>query len=315
MKLCVLDGFAENPGDLSWDWLHALGDCAVYDRTPAAEIAARIRGCEIIFTNKTPLTAETLAAEPQLRYIGLLSTGFNVVDWAYCRDHGIAVTNIPSYSTQAVAQLTFALILEHTNAVAAHSASVHGGGWAASADFSYQVAPLAELGGKTIGIFGFGKIGRTVANIAQAFGMRVLACTHHPAETQGVTFVERDVMLAQSDIVTLHCPLTPETEGMVNAAFLAKMKPTALLINTSRGQVIDEQALAQALQTGVIAGAGLDVLAKEPPAADNPLTGLPNCFITPHIAWAAFETRARLMDIAQSNLRAFLNGTPENMVY
>lgn len=315
MKLCVLDGYAENPGDLSWDWLHALGDCTVYDRTPASEIAARIHGCDIILTNKTPLTAATLAAEPQLRYIGLLSTGFNVVDWAYCRDHGIAVTNIPSYSTQAVAQLTFALILAHTNAVAAHSASVHAGGWAANADFSYQVAPLAELGGKTLGIFGFGKIGKAVAKIGLAFGMRVLACTHHPAETAGVTFVDRAQLLAESDVLTLHCPLTPETEGMVDAAFLAQMKPSALLINTSRGQVINEAALADALRSGVIAGAGLDVLAQEPPQADNPLTALPNCIITPHIAWAAYETRARLMNIAQANLRAFLAGKPENLVY
>ena len=301
MKITVLDGYTENPGDLSWDWLEALGETSIYDCTPDGLIAERSAGCEIIITNKTPLRRETLEKLPELRYIGLLSTGYNVVDWEYCKEKGIPVCNIPTYSTSAVAQLTFALILEHTNHVALHSDSVMSGEWSNCKYFCYQKSPLAELDGKTLGIIGFGKIGKAVAVIARAFGMKVLAHTNHPAPFDDMEFVTTDELLAESDFVTLHCPLTPQTEGMVNAEFISKMKSSAVLINTSRGQIIDEQALADALNSGRLAGAGLDVLSAEPPKADNPLLGARNCLITPHIAWAGYETRARLMDICPIN--------------
>lgn len=315
MKITVLDGYTENPGDLSWDWLEALGETSIYDCTPDGLIAERSAGCEIIITNKTPLRRETLEKLPELRYIGLLSTGYNVVDWEYCKEKGIPVCNIPTYSTSAVAQLTFALILEHTNHVALHSDSVMGGEWSNCKYFCYQKSPLAELDGKTLGIIGFGKIGKAVAVIARAFGMKVLAHTNHPAPFDGVEFVTTDELLAESDFVTLHCPLTPQTESMVNTEFISKMKSSAVLINTSRGQVIDEQALADALNSGRLAGAGLDVLSAEPPKADNPLLGARNCLITPHIAWAGYETRSRLMDICRRNVEAYLSGSPINCVY
>lgn len=315
MKITVLDGYTENPGDLSWDWLETLGETSIYDCTPDGLIAERSAGCEIIITNKTPLRRETLEKLPELRYIGLLSTGYNVVDWEYCKEKVIPVCNIPTYSTSAVAQLTFALILEHTNHVALHSDSVMSGEWSNCKYFCYQKSPLAELDGKTLGIIGFGKIGKAVAVIARAFGMKVLAHTNHPAPFDGVEFVATDELLAESDFVTLHCPLTPQTEGMVNAEFISKMKSSAVLINTSRGQVIDEQALADALNSGRLAGAGLDVLSAEPPKADNPLLGARNCLITPHIAWAGYETRSRLMDICRRNVEAYLSGSPINCVY
>lgn len=315
MKITVLDGYTENPGDLSWDWLERLGDCTVYDRTPPDLIAERCEGCQIIITNKTPLRKDLLETLPDLEYIGLLSTGYNIVDWEYCKERNIPVCNIPSYSTNAVAQLVFALILEHTNSVALHSDSVHSGEWSACKDFCYWKAPLSELDGKTLGIIGFGKIGKAVAKIASAFGMNVLASTNHPAPFENIEFCGRDELLAKSDFVTLHCPLTPLTEGMVNADFLSKMKKSAVLINTSRGQVVDEKALAYALENGIIAGAGLDVLEVEPPKKDCPLIGSKNCFITPHIAWAGFETRERLMGICRSNVEAFLSGKPVNLVW
>lgn len=315
MKITILDGYAENPGDLSWDWLKKYGEVQIFDRTPKELIAERCADSEILITNKTPLREELLKTLPKLRYIGLLSTGFNVVDWKYCKEKGIPVCNIPSYSTDAVAQLTFAHILEHTNAVAAHSASVHGGEWSSCKDFCYWVSPLTELSGKTLGIIGFGKIGKAVAGIALAFGMKVIASTNHPSPFEGVEFADKDELLARSDYVTLHCPLTDETEKMVNSDFLSKMKPSAILINTSRGQVIDEDALAQALKNGVIASAGLDVLSEEPPKASNPLLSVPQCSITPHIAWAGYETRTRLMDICKSNVAAFFDGKPINCVY
>ena len=315
MKITVLDGYTENPGDLSWDWLKECGDCTIYDRTPPELVAERCAGCDIIITNKTPLRRALLETLPELKYVGLLSTGFNIVDWEYCKEKGIPVCNIPSYSTNAVAQLVFALILEHTNAVALHSQSVHSGEWSACKDFCYWKTPLSELDGKTIGIIGFGKIGKAVAKIAAAFGMNVVASTNHPAPFENVEFCEKDELLAKSDFVSLHCPLTPATEGMVNAEFLSKMKKTAVLINTSRGQVVDEKALASALENGIIAGAGLDVLETEPPKTDCPLIGAKNCYITPHIAWAGFETRERLMKICRSNVEAFLSGKPVNLVY
>lgn len=315
MKITVLDGFTENPGDLSWEWLEALGECKIYDRTPAELITERCAGCDIVITNKTPLRKAVLETLSELKYIGLLSTGFNIVDWDFCKEKNIPVCNIPSYSTNAVAQLVFALILEHTNAVAIHSKSVHSGEWSACKDFCYWKTPLYELDGKTLGIIGFGKIGKAVAKIAEAFGMKVLANTNHPLPFGNVEFCEKDELLAKSDFVSLHCPLTPQTEKMVNADFLSKMKKNAVLINTSRGQVVDENALAEALKNGVIAGAGLDVLETEPPKADCPLFGLDNCYITPHIAWAGFETRERLMKICRENVEAFLNGNPVNLVY
>ena len=266
MKICVLDGFTTNPGDLSWDWLKALGKCEIYDRTPTELVAERVKGCEIVITNKTPLRREQLETMTELKYIGLLSTGYNIVDWEYCKEKGIPVCNIPSYSTSAVAQLTFALIFEHTNAVAVHSQSVHAGEWTACKDFCYWKTPLSELCGKTLGIIGFGKIGKAVARIAEAFGMKVLASTNHPEPFENVEFCEKDELLEKSDFVSIHCPLTPLTEGMVNAEFLSKMKKSAMLINTSRGQVVNENDLAAALKNGVIAAAGLDVLSTEPPA-------------------------------------------------
>lgn len=315
MKITVLDGFTENPGDLSWDWLETLGECHVYERTPAELIAERCEGCDVVITNKTPLRKELLEKLTELKYIGLLSTGFNIVDWEYCKEKNIPVCNIPSYSTNAVAQLVFALILEHTNAVAIHSNSVHSGEWSSCKDFCYWKTPLYELDGKTLGIIGFGKIGKAVAKIAEAFGMNVLANTNHPAPFGNVKFCEKDELLAKSDFISLHCPLTPLTEKMVNADFLSKMKKSAVLINTSRGQVVDETALADALKNKTIAGAGLDVLETEPPKADCPLLGLENCYITPHIAWAGFETRERLMKICRKNVEAFLCGNPINLVY
>lgn len=315
MKITVLDGFAENPGDLSWEWLAEYGEYKIYDRTPAELIAERVEDCDVVITNKTPLRRDLLKNLGNLKYVGLLSTGYNVVDWDYCKEAGIPVCNIPSYSTAAVAQLTFALMLEHTNAVAIHSQSVHSGEWSACKDFCYWKTPLTELQNKTLGIIGFGSIGKAVAKIALAFGMKVIASTNHPAPFDGVEFADYDTLLTQSDFVSLHCPLTDKTEGMVDAAFLAKMKPSAMLINTSRGQVINEADLANALKNGVIAAAGLDVLSTEPPKTDNPLLGLDNCFITPHIAWAGYETRVRLMEICKENLKAFSLGKPQNVVY
>lgn len=315
MKTVILDGYAENPGDLSWDWLAEYGEYKVYDRTPAELIDVRCAGFDTVITNKTPLTKETLSKIENLRYVGLLSTGYNVVDWEYCRERGIPVCNIPSYSTMAVAQNVFAHIIAYTNQVAAHSASVHAGEWASNPDFSYQVAPIYELDGKTLGIIGFGKIGAAVAKIGIAFGMKILAQTNHPKDIEGVEFTDRETLIKNSDFITIHTPLTPETQDMVNSEFLSKMKPTAMLINTSRGPVIDEKALAEALKNGVIAAAGLDVMRREPPEKDNPLTCLPNCSITPHIAWAGYETRIRLMDICKQNIRAYADGKPINLVY
>lgn len=315
MKISVLDGYTTNPGDLSWDWLKELGDCTIHESTAAELVAEHTKDCEIVITNKTPLRKELLETLPKLKYVGLLSTGYNIVDWEYCKEKGIPVCNIPSYSTSAVAQLTFALILEHTNAVALHNDSVHAGEWSACESFCYWKTPLTELDGKTLGIIGFGKIGKAVAKIAAAFGMKVVANTNHPAPFENVEFCDRDELLEKSDFVSIHCPLTPATEGMVNAEFLSKMKKTAILINTSRGQVVDENALAAALRNGDIAGAGLDVISVEPPTDGNPLFGIKNCYITPHIAWAGFETRERLMKICRENVLAFLSGKPINIVY
>ncbi len=318
MKLVILDGYAENPGDLSWDWLNGLVDeWEVYDYTPPELTLARSRGADILVSNKTVLSAETIRALPDLKCILVLATGFNVVDGKAARARGIPLCNIPAYSTDGVAQLVFALLLELTTHVGLHNDSVKAGDWTRCRHFCYWKTPLSELHGKTFGIFGFGRIGKAVAQIANAMGMRVLAVSPHTRHYDGfgsVDFVDLDTLLQESDVISMHCPLTPETTGLVNDAFLSKMKPTAYLINTSRGPVIDEAALAAALQAGKIAGAGVDVLSSEPPKESNPLLGCDNCVITPHIAWASFEARSRLMEIFKGNVEAFLKGAPRNVV-
>lgn len=316
MKIVMLDGYTTNPGDLSWDFLKKFGDVEIYDRTPLDKITERCKNAEIVITNKTPITKERIDALPNLKFIALLSTGYNIVDYVYLKEKGIPVSNIPSYSTEAVSQLVMAFLLELTMNVGLHSESVKSGEWSDSVDFCYWKTPLSELCGKTLGIFGFGRIGKAVAEKAKAFGMNIIAYTPriHGGEPDYVKFVSLDEMLKSADAVTLHCPLTPETEGMVNEEFIGKMKNGAYLINTSRGTVINENALANALNTGKLGGAGLDVLSCEPPKKDNPLLSAKNCFITPHIAWASLETRARLISILEQNIEAFVNGTPQNVI-
>lgn len=316
MKIVVLDGYALNPGDLSWTQIEQLGSLTVYERTPSDKILERAQGAEIIFTNKTPLTKELLNQLPSLKYIGVLATGYNVVDIAAAAQNGIIVTNIPAYSTYSVAQLTFALLLELCHHVQNHSNAVHEGAWVNSKDFSFWNFPLTELTGKTFGVIGFGSIGQQVAVIANAFGMKVLAYSRTYRETayKDYNWVDLDKLLHESDVVSLHCPLTPETTGLINSDALSKMKPSAFLINTSRGPIVNEFDLAAALNKHKIAGAGLDVLSTEPPQIDNPLLSAKNCIITPHIAWATKEARTRLMQIAADNLKAFLSGNPQNSV-
>ncbi|MCC6293833.1 MAG: D-2-hydroxyacid dehydrogenase [Bryobacterales bacterium] len=313
MKIVILDGYCLNPGDLSWDGLRALGSVTVHDRTAAADTATRLAGAEIVFTNKTALTAEVFAATPTLRYAGVLATGYNIVDVAAARARGITVTNIPTYGTASVAQHAFALLLELTQHVGLHDQAVRGGEWSRSPDWCFSKTPLVELSGKTLGIVGYGRIGRATAAIGRAFGMRIVAADARQ-EGDGAEWRGIDELLGESDAVSLHCPLTPETNGLMNAARLRLMKPTAFLLNTSRGPLIVNQDLADALNAGVIAGAGLDVLDVEPPQHGNPLIGAKNCIVTPHMAWATREARARLMDIAVENLRAFLSGVPVNTV-
>lgn len=316
MNIVILDGFAANPGDLSWDWLKEYGPLTVYDRTPEPLIVDRAKDAEIVILNKTPVSRATLEQLPRLKLIAVLATGFNIVDVAACRERGVPVVNIPSYSVSAVAQQVFAFILEFANRVGLHTASVTAGDWAANPDFSYQKSPTAELLGKTIGIIGYGRIGRRVAELAKAFEMRVLVNTAHPEKypDADVTFLPLDEMLPRCDFVTVHCPMTPETDKLVNADFLSKMKDGAFLVNTSRGGEVDEQALADALNKGKLAGAGIDVLSTEPPAPDNPLLSAKNIFITPHIAWASYETRVRLMEILKENIRGFMEGRSVNVV-
>lgn len=317
MKTVVLDSFALNPGDLSWDWLKELTECEIYDRTPADKVIQRCEGADIVITNKTPLPKVVLEKLPNLKFIALESTGYNVVDIDYCKEKGIPVCNIPSYSTEAVAQLTFSLILEITNAVALHSESVKSGEWTACPDFCYWKIPLSELSGKTLGIVGFGQIGRRVADIAEAFNMNVVAVSGHETDQshrKSFRWVNTEELKQCADIISFHCPLNKNTEGLCNAEFLNDCRDGVIIINTSRGPVIDEKALAAALKSGKVKGAGVDVLSEEPPKADNPLLSAPNCFITPHIAWAGFETRKRLMDILESNVKAYLDGNPQNVV-
>lgn len=314
MKIVILDGYTVNPGDLSWDWLGEYGDYTVYDRTPKEEILTRCQGADIVITNKTPLGKDILEKLPDVKFIDLLSTGYNITDIYYSRERGIPVSNVPAYSTKSVAQLTFAFILQFSSRVAEHSASTTNGDWQKCKHFCYMVAPLSELADKTIGIVGYGSIGKEVAKIAEAFSMKVLVNTNHPGEdTENLTFCSLDILLANSDFVTLHCPLTEKTTGMANKEFFSKMKNSAYFINTSRGATVDEDALKYALENGEIAGAGLDVLLTEPPI-DDKITSLENTLVTPHIAWAAKETRARLMEVTKENIKAFVKGNPINVV-
>ncbi len=315
MNIVVLDGFTLNPGDLSWSELESLGPCEVYDRTAPAEVMGRAGGAEILLTNKTELGREHILSLPRLRYIGVLATGTNVVDLAAARERGIPVTNVPAYSTRSVAQTTIALLLELTQHAGHHAETVREGRWARSADWCYWDYPLIELEGLTLGIVGFGRIGRAVGELAAALGMRVLACNaaSRPA-APFVRAVDLETLFRESDVVSLHCPLTEQTRGLINAERLSWMKPTAFLLNTSRGLLVDEAALAEALNSGRIAGAGLDVLSAEPPAADNPLLQAKNCLITPHLAWATRSARSRLLRIAVENVRRFLQGSPQNLV-
>ena len=314
MKIVVLDGYTLNPGDIRWEPIRKLGELTVYDRTPSEQIERRCADVPVVFTNKTPLRAETLRSLPQLKYIGLLSTGYDVVDVQEAKKLGITVTNIPSYSTEAVAQMTFAFLLELTNHVALHSQSVHNGEWSACADFCFWKTGLYELASKTIGLLGYGRIGRQTAKIAEAFGMRVIAHTRTPFQDPIAEWVSLDELLKQSDVLSLHAPLNDQTRGIINRNNILKMKDGAILINTSRGALVCETDLAEALRSGKLSGAGLDVLSSEPPKPDHPLLGCPNCLITPHIAWAGLETRQRLMKIAAENLSAFLSGQPIHCV-
>jgi len=317
MKIVVLDGYTLNPGDLSWERLLDLGEVVLHDRTPSDKILERSKGAEVLITNKTPLTEEIMKSLPDLKYIGVLATGYNVVDAEAAKRRNIIVTNVPAYSTMSVAQLTFSLLLELCHHVQRQSDSVIQGKWAQSPDFCYSDFPLKELSGKTIGIIGFGNIGKKVADIATVFGMNIIAASRHQmdqSERKNFRWVQINDLLEQADVVSIHCPLTPETKGIMNAGSLKRMKRSAFLLNTSRGPVVVEQDLADALNNGIIAGAGIDVLSSEPPSIDNPLFKAKNCIITPHIAWATKEARVRLMDIAISNIASFIDGKPVNVV-
>ena len=316
MRIVVLDGHTLNPGDLSWEPLRALGPCTIHDRTSPDHVLARAQDAEIVLTNKTVLDRALLQQLSRLQYIGVLATGYNVVDAEAAFELGIHVTNIPTYGTSSVAQMTMAHLLNLAIHVGHHAQTVAGGCWSQSPDFCYWDYPLVELGSLTMGIIGYGRIGRAVGVLCMALGMGVLAYDPQVSLSvpAGVKAVDLDRVFRESDAVSLHCPLTPQTRGIVNADQLAKMKPTAWLINTSRGPLIDEAALAEALNGGRIAGAGLDVLSSEPPPSDHPLLLAKNCYITPHIAWATKSARQRLLDIAVGNIRAFLDGRPINVV-
>lgn len=316
MKIVVLDGYAANSGDLCWDELQALGECIIYDRTAPAEVLERSAGAEILLTNKTVLTAEHMAALPELKYIGVLATGYNIVDIDAAKERGIVVTNIPAYSTDSVAQMVFAHILNIAQQVQHHSEEVHKGRWSASKDFCFWDTPLIELRGKKLGIVGLGHTGFTTARIAIGFGMQVCAYTSKTnfQLSPEVRKMELDELFRECDIISLHCPLTDSTRELVNVERLKMMKPTAFLINTGRGPLINEQALADALNNGTIYAAGLDVLSQEPPRADNPLLTARNCYITPHIAWASTAARERLMQVMLANIKAYLDGKVVNNV-
>ena len=316
MQIVVLDGHTLNPGDLSWAGLHELGQCQIHDRTSPDDIVQRAQEAEIVLTNKTQLSKETIAQLPKLRYIGVLATGYNVVDVKAAHKQNICLTNIPAYGTVSVAQMVFAHLLNLTQHVAEHGQSVQAGDWSRSRDFCYWNFPLVELAGLTMGIIGLGRIGQTTARLALDFGMKVIYFDVEKSITPHLNAqaVDLETLFRESDVVSLHCPLTDSNFRLVNEQRLQLMKPTAFLINTSRGPLIDERALTDALNAGKIAGAGLDVLSREPPEADNPLLKAKNCYITPHIAWATKAARQRLMDIALTNIRAFMNGKPQNVV-
>jgi len=318
LEIVVLDGYTANPGDVSWAEVEAVGRCTVHDRTAPADVVARARDADVVLTNKTPLSREVIEALPALKCIGVLATGYNIVDVDAARARGIPVCNVPEYGTPGVAQAVFALLLELTNRVGHHAAGVRAGRWSACPDFSYWDGPIVELSGRVLGVVGYGRIGRAVATIGRAFGMRVVAARRTAAGASevepGVQMADLETVLRESDVVSLHCPLTPETRGLIDARRLAMMKPTAYLINTARGPLIVEADLAAALDAGRLAGAGLDVLSVEPPPAGNPLLAARNCIITPHHAWATPDARRRLIAVTAENLRAFAAGRPRNVV-
>ena len=319
MKIVVLDGYTENPGDLSWEGLKEFGELTVYDRTSYVDsplIAERIGDAEIVVMNKTPITKETIDKCPNIKAIAVLATGYNVVDYNYCKEKGIPVMNVPTYGTASVSQFSIALLLEICHHIGHHSDSVHAGNWASNIDWCYWDYPLMELEGKTIGIVGFGRIGQQEGKIAKALGMKVLAYDVYPNDSGRAIgeYVDLDTLLATADVVTLHCNLTPENTGMINKDSIAKMKDGVILINNARGQLIVEQDVADALNSGKIGAAGLDVVYTEPIKADNPLLQAKNCIITPHISWAPKESRQRIMDCTVANVKAFLDGAPQNVV-
>jgi glycerate dehydrogenase len=313
-KIVILDGFTLNPGDLDWKGFEALGDVTVYDRTGDDQILERIGDASVVITNKTPMTRKTLFSAPKLSYVGVLATGYNVVDTAAAKERGIVVTNIPTYGTDAVAQFTFALLLEVAHHVQHHSDSVMEGRWSSHPDFCFWDYPLMELLDKTMGIIGYGRIGQATARIARAFGMKVIAYDLYHDPSHQDTYVTLDELLAQSDVISLHCPLFDETRGIINRESIERMKDGVIILNTSRGPLIVEEELAEALNSGKVAAAAVDVVSTEPIEADNPLLGAKNILITPHIAWAPKESRIRLMDIAVRNLASFLSGNAENVV-
>ena len=318
MKIVVLDGYTLNPGDLTWAALEALGELTVYDRTPVSDVVSRIADADIVYTNKTPITRMTMDACPGIKFIGVLATGYNIVDIDAAKQRGIAVTNIPTYGTAAVGQFAIGLLLEICHHIGHHSdAVIKDGRWSSNDDWCFWDHPLIELDGKTMGIIGFGRIGQATARIAQAIGMRVLAydAFRNPAlESETCKYAELDELLVSSDVIALHCPLLPDTEGIINKASIAKMKDGVILINNSRGPLVVETDLAEALNSGKVYAAGLDVVSSEPIRSDNPLLKAKNCIITPHISWAPKESRQRLLDIAVSNLVAFRDGSPVNVV-
>ncbi len=318
MKLVVLDGYTENPGDLSWDALRRFGELTVYERTSddQSEVAERIKGADIVVANKTPIRAEVINSTGALKYITILATGYDIVDVAAARARGIPVSNVPSYGTAAVAQFAIAMLLEICHHVAHHSETVHAGRWESCADWCYWDYPLIELDGKTMGIIGFGRIGQQTGRIAKALGMHILATGSRPTDAgrEIADYVELDELLARSDVISLHCPLFPSTRGIISRENIARMKDGVILLNNSRGALVDEQALADALNSGKVYAAGLDVVSTEPIRGDNPLLKAKNCFITPHISWAPKEARERIMDCTVKNIEAFLDGKPVNVV-
>ena len=317
MKIVVLDGYTLNPGDISWEGMEAFGEVTVYDRTKAEDVVERIGDAEVVYTNKTPITKETMDACPGMKFIGVLATGYNIVDVAAAKEKGIPVSNIPTYGTAAVSQFAIALLLELCHHIGEHSDAVKAGEWTSNPDWCFWKYPLVELAGKNMGIIGFGRIGQDTGKIAQALGMKVLAYgafKRPELESDTCKYVDLDTLLAQSDVISLHCPLFPDTEGIINKDTIAKMKDGVMIINDSRGPLIVEQDLRDALDSGKVAGAALDVVSTEPIQMDNPLLGAKNVILTPHIAWAPKESRQRLMDIAVDNLKCYVDGKPQNVV-